>query len=220
MRASAGEGGGLSYVEIARPNAPPALPLVLVLHGRGASADDLAPLTTELGDGYRYVLPNGRLRLDFGPWVGYAWYEREAVEAHLPQSRAAVEALLGELWARTGLGPDRTALLGFSQGAALALNVGLHHPTRFAGVIAMSGTLHQDASLAAALPNAREQRVLIVHGTEDAVLPIERGRAARAALEAAGLRPEYHEFAMGHEVSRESLAAVGTFLHQVLPPGG
>jgi phospholipase/carboxylesterase len=220
MQASLGHGGGLSYVEIARPGAPPDLPLVVALHGRGASAEDLAPLAPELDDGgYRYIFPNGRLRLDFGPWVGYAWYEREAVAADLPLSRAAVEALLDELWARSGLGPAQTVLLGFSQGAVLTLDVGLRSSARFAGLVAMSGYLYEDATLPAALAAAREQRVLVVHGTADDVLPVHRGRTARATLEAAGLRPEYHEFSMGHEVTRESLAVVAAFLHTVLPRG-
>jgi phospholipase/carboxylesterase len=220
VHASLGQAGELSYVEVVRPDAPPNLPLVVALHGRGASAEDLAPLAPELDPtGYRFIFPNGRLRVDLGPWVGYAWYEREAVATDLPLSRAAVEALLADLWARTGLGPAQTVLLGFSQGAVMTLDVGLRSPTRFAGLVAMSGYLYEDDTLPPALAAARDQRVLVVHGTEDGTLPVTRGRAARATLEAAGLRPEYHEFAMGHEVTRESLAVVSAFLHAVLPPG-
>lgn len=220
MQASMGQGGGLSYMEIAPPNAPRDLPLVVTLHGRGASADDLAPLAPELdATHYRYVFPNGRLPVDLGGWMGFAWYDVGNQAADLPASRAAVQALLGDLWARSGLGPARTVLLGFSQGAVLTLDVGLRSAARFAGLVAMSGYLFEDAALPAALARARDQRVLIIHGVEDPVLPIDRGRAARQALEAAGLQPEYHEFPMGHEVSAASLAVVRTFVHAVLPPG-
>jgi phospholipase/carboxylesterase len=220
MQASMGQGGGLSYMEIAPPHAPRDLPLVVTLHGRGASADDLAPLAPELdATHYRYVFPNGRLPVDLGGWMGFAWYEIGNQATDVPASRAAVEALLADLWARSGLGPARTVLVGFSQGAVLTLDVGLRSAERFAGLVAMSGYLSEDASLPAALERARDQRVLIVHGVEDAVLPIDRGRAARQTLAAAGLQPEYHEFPMGHEVSAASLAAVRTFLHAVLPPG-
>jgi phospholipase/carboxylesterase len=220
MQASMGQGGGLSYMEIAPPHAPRDLPLVVTLHGRGASADDLAPLAPELdATHYRYVFPNGRLPVDLGGWMGFAWYEIGNQATDVPASRAAVEALFADLWARSGLGPARTVLVGFSQGAVLTLDVGLRSAERFAGLVAMSGYLFEDASLPAALERARDQRVLIVHGVEDAVLPIDRGRAARQTLAAAGLQPEYHEFPMGHEVSAASLAAVRTFLHAVLPPG-
>jgi phospholipase/carboxylesterase len=218
MPVSVGHGGGLSYLEIAPPDAPRDLPLVVTLHGRGASAEDLAPLAPELdGERYRFIFPNGRLRLDLGGWEGFAWYNVGEQAADLPASRVAVEALLRDLWARTGLGAARTVLLGFSQGAVLTLDVGLRSAERFAGLVAMSGYLYEDADLTAALARAQDQRVLIVHGTYDEVLTVDRGRAARQALEAAGLRPEYHEFPMGHEVTGASLAVVREFLHAVLP---
>jgi phospholipase/carboxylesterase len=221
MQASMSQAGGLSYMEIAPPHAPRDLPLVVTLHGRGASADDLAPLAPEIdATHYRYVFPNGRLPVDLGGWFGFAWYNVGQQEADLPLSRAAVEALLADLWARSGLGPAQTVLLGFSQGAVLTLDVGLRSAERFAGLVAMSGYLFEDAALPAALAHARDQRVLIVHGTHDPVLTVDRGRAAHQALEAAGLRPEYHEFPMGHEVSAASLAVVRDFVHAVLPPTG
>jgi len=219
VQISVGHGGGLDYLEIARPDAPRDLPLIVVLHGRGASAEDLAPIAGEIdGDDYRWIFPNARLRVDLGGWVGYAWYGFEQVARDLPASRAAVEALLDDLWRRSGLGPARTVLAGFSQGAVVTLDVGLRAAERFAGLVAMSGYLYEDAELTAALAGARDQRLLIVHGRDDMVLPVARARAARRALEAAGLAPVYHEFEMGHEVSGESLAVVAAFIHEVLPP--
>lgn len=220
MQVSVGTGGGLTYLEIAPPDAQEPLPLVVTMHGRGASAEDLAPLAGELPGSYRFIFPNAPHRLDLGGgWEGFAWYNLDAAEREIPASRALIEGLLGDLWARHGVGPARTVLLGFSQGAVMTLDVGLRAAVRFAGLVAMSGYLPDVDNLAALLPRAREQRVLVVHGTEDPVLPIERGRQIRLGLEAAGLQPRYHEFAMGHEVTRESLAVVGEFLAEVLPPG-
>ncbi|HEY7060329.1 MAG TPA: hypothetical protein VII06_02535 [Chloroflexota bacterium] len=220
MQGRMGEAGELRYLEVAPPDAPADLPLVVALHGRGASMDDLAPLAPELdATHYRYIFPNGRLPVDLGGWLGYAWYNVGQQAADVPGSRAAIEALLGELWARGGLGPAQTVLMGFSQGAVLTLDVGLRSAERFAGLVAMSGYLFEDTALPAALARARDQRILIVHGVHDPVLPIDRGRAARQALEAAGLQPEYHEFPIGHEVSAASLAVVRDFVHAVLPPG-
>jgi phospholipase/carboxylesterase len=220
VQINVGHGGGLDYLEIAPPDAPADLPVIVMLHGRGASAEDLAPIAGEIGgDGYRWIFPNGRLQVDLGGWIGFAWYGFEQAARDLPASRGAVEALLAETWARYGLGPGQTVLAGFSQGAVLTLDVGLRARERFAGLIAMSGYLYEDETLPAALAASRDQRVLIIHGSEDPMLPVTRGRAARATLEAAGLQPAYHEFPMGHEVSGESLAVVEAFLHEVLPPG-
>src|SRR3954454_8426635 len=185
MQASMSQAGGLSYMEIVPPDAPSHLPLVVTLHGRGASADDLAPLAPEIdATHYRYVFPNGRLPVDLGGWFGFAWYNIGNQAADVPASRAAIEALLADLWARSGLGPSQTVLLGFSQGAVLTLDVGLRSAERFAGLVAMSAYPSEDAALPVALAQTRGQRVLIVHGVDAPVLTIDRGRAARQALEA------------------------------------
>ena len=217
MQVGVGTGGGLSYLEVRPEQASENLPLVVALHGRGASAEDLAPLAGEVGAAYRWIFPNARLRLSFDGWEGYAWYDLEAPERDIPASRKAIEALLGDLWVRHGQGPTRTVLLGFSQGAVLAFDVGLRAAARFAGLVAMSGYLAEIDDIAAAARAARDQRLLVIHGLEDPILPIARGRAARHFLETAGLQPAYHELAMGHEVTRESLALVERFLADVLP---
>lgn len=74
-----------------------------------------------------------------------------------------------------------------------------------------------DAMLARA--RDRKQPVLLVHGTHDTRMSVEEARDSRDRLEAAGVRPEYQEFPMDHEVTPDSLAAVRTFVQRVLPPG-
>jgi len=84
--------------------------------------------------------------------------------------------------------------------------------------VVMSGHLPAEELLLPVLPKAAGRQVLMVHGTEDATLPIERGRHARAVLEEAGLKPEYFEFPMGHEITQESLNTVRDYVHRVVPP--
>lgn len=212
MQWSVGMGGGLTYLEGAPPDAPPDLPLVVALHGRGASAEDLAPLAQAIEAPWRWVFPNARLPLDLGGWEGYAWYDLDAPERDIPPSRRAIEGLLGDLWARLGVGPARTALLGFSQGGVLTLDVGLRAAVRFAGLVVLSGYLAAVDGIEAAVHRAAHQRLLIVHGTEDPVVPVGRARATYEQLVAAGLAPEYHELEMGHEVTGDVLGLVARFL--------
>jgi len=212
VQLSAGMGGGLTYLEVAPPDAPADLPLVVALHGRGASAEDLAPLAQAIAAPWRWVFPNARLPLDVGGWEGYAWYDLAAPERDIPPSRRAIEGLLGDLWARLGVGPARTALLGFSQGGVMTLDVGLRAAMRFAGLVVLSGYLALVDGIEAALPRATHQRLLIIHGTEDPIVPVGRARATHQQLVAAGLAPEYHELEMGHEVTSEVLALVARFL--------
>jgi phospholipase/carboxylesterase len=216
-----GEAGGLYYLELAPATARRDLPLVVGLHGRGAAAEDLGGLAAQLDDEhYRYVLFYGPLVLYMGDGIRYAWYERERAEETVPAARARVSAALRELWSRHDVAPGRTALFGFSQGGVMTLEVGLHLDERLAGLVCMSGRLYPTDGLEAALRRARDrdQAVLLIHGTRDARMPVEEARDTRARLAAAGLRPEYQEFPMEHEVTPESLAAVRAFVQHVLPP--
>jgi phospholipase/carboxylesterase len=214
-----GEAGGLNYLELAPTGAARDLPLVVGLHGRGAAAEDLGGLVADLDDQhYRYVLFYAPLVLYMGDGIRYAWYNGGVPGEDVPDARARVTGALRELWARHGVLPARSVLFGFSQGGAMTLDVGLHLPDRLAGLVCMSGRLYQADDLDEVLARARsrEQALLIVHGTRDSRLKVEEARAARDRLEAAGLRPEFQEFPMDHEVTPDSLAAVRTFVHRVL----
>jgi phospholipase/carboxylesterase len=221
MELQRGEAGGLYYLELAPPNAPGNLPLVVGMHGRGAAAEDLGGLAAQIDEQrYRYVLLYGPQVLYLGDGIRYAWYDRERADETVPAARSRVTAALRELWRRHDGAPGRTALFGFSQGGVMTLDVGLHLDERLAGLVCMSGRLFsmpdQDAVLARA--REREQAVLLVHGTHDSRMSVQEAQQTRATLEAAGLRPEYQEFPMDHEVTADSLAAVRAFIQRVLPP--
>jgi phospholipase/carboxylesterase len=216
-----GEAGGLYYLELAPPDARRDLPLVVGLHGRGAAAEDLGGLAAQLDDEhYRYALFYGPLVLYMGDGIRYAWYDRERAEQTVPAARSRLTVALRELWSRHSVSPARTALFGFSQGGVMTLDVGLHLDERLAGLVCMSGRLYPADDVDASLTRARDrdQAVLIVHGTRDSRMAVQEARETRARLEAAGVRPAYHEFPMDHEVTADSLAAVRDFVQLVLPP--
>ncbi len=205
---------GLSYIEVAAAGLPAAAPLVIGLHGRGSSADDLAGLAPAFDPGWRYVLPQAPRRLDFGAaGAGWSWYE--PIPADVARMTAACATLGGFLAAtheRLGVPPGRAALIGFSQGAVMTLDSGLRAAVPYAALVAMSGYLAESDELPSVIAAARHQPILIVHGTEDRVLAVTLARRARQLLEANGLTPEYQEFAMAHEIGEASVAAVLTFL--------
>lgn len=221
MKAFWGDAGGLRYLEIDPEDPGSELPLIVAIHGRGADATDLAALSFEIDPGcYRWVLPQGPRPVFLAPGaVGWAWYELGETQSEtVLSSRALLAACLDEILERISVPRDETVLMGFSQGAVMALHVGLASPEPFAAVIAMSGHLPAADALEPLLPQRRERQVLVVHGTMDPVLPIERGRRVRDILQAAGLQLEYHEFPMGHQITPESLATVREHIHRVLPP--
>src|ERR1700730_14942970 len=127
--------------------ARPAAAAMVMLHGRGARAEDILALAAELGHpGFAYLAPQA---------AGSSWYPYsflaplEQNEPWLSSALARVAEILGELEAG-GIAAERTVLLGFSQGACLALELARRQPRRFGGVIGLSGgligaTLDRDA---------------------------------------------------------------------------
>ncbi|MCC7106288.1 MAG: hypothetical protein IT307_14195 [Chloroflexi bacterium] len=211
---------GLDCLELSPEGETSHLPIVVGIHGRGSNAEDLAGLAPMLAEGYRFVFPNGPLKVDLGVWgTGYAWYGLGQHQAgDIAASRELLFGLVEALEAQHGVPRQQMVVLGFSQGAVMALELGLRSPEPFAGTVAMSGYLFAPETLGPSLRSALDRKVLLLHGTYDDVLSIDGARLARDVLEAAGLAPEYHEFPMGHHVSQESLAAVREFLERVLPP--
>ncbi|HUO84204.1 MAG TPA: alpha/beta fold hydrolase [Thermoanaerobaculia bacterium] len=196
-----------------------AMPLVVILHGRGADSQDLAGLAPELesDSGYRFIFPDAPRPFYAAPGIhfGYTWFDGWPPEAgSIRPSRERLDQFLDELHQRYGAGDRATALCGFSQGGMMALDVGLRRPKPLAAIICLSGGL-SGVDLPETLER-RDQAVLIVHGTLDDMLPVSLGRAARDILEARGLQPEYHELEIGHQISGEEIGMVAAFLHRHL----
>jgi phospholipase/carboxylesterase len=196
-----------------RPASEPA-PLVIVMHGRGADANDLADIAPMIdgGFGYRFVFPNAPNRWEAAPGMtfGYSWFDGLPPDA---KSLAAARKRLGEFidaaLKRFPTPPGKLVLCGFSQGAFMALDCGLRRDD-VAGIVAMSGAL--DERDLPDLSAQKSQRVLIVHGTYDEMINVNMARRARRILEQNGLEPDYHEFEMGHQVTPESMAVVAAFI--------
>ena len=191
------------------------MPLVIVMHGRGADANDLADIAPAIDRvGARFVFPNAPKPFEpyRGMTFGFTWFDGWP-PAHdtIDDSRQLILKFIDEIVARYPTPRGKLILAGFSQGALMALDVGFRTQQPLAGIVVMSGALYEDE-----LPNLRALPVLIVHGTDDEVIPVMGARRARRVLEDHGLSPEYHEFAMGHWVTDESLRVVANFIERCL----
>ena len=198
---------------------------VLLLHGLGANADDLAPLVPYLAlPGLRFVLPNAPERavtINGGYWMP-AWYDIERLgeaggenDQHVLDASAAVTALVARE-AERGIEASRVVLAGFSQGGALALHAGTRSPDALLGIVVLSGyevrarTRQEESGANGTTP------ILFCHGREDPTVPMERGRAAYEAH--AGPGRTWHEFAMGHEICEAEIALLREWLAERLGP--
>lgn len=192
------------------------LPLVVMIHGRGADMNDLADLAPLLdtAGGIRFVFPNAPRPFEAGPGMtfGWTWFDGWPPEdSSVSKSRATLLEFIDELLERYPT--SKLVISGFSQGAMMSLDAGLRVKGKLAGIVAMSGGLYEhnlDLTKAPRVP------ILIAHGAMDDVVPVMYARRARMTLEGAGFDVEYHEYPMAHQVVMEEIAVVKDFLSRVL----
>lgn len=204
----------LSLRYLVSPVTDAELPLVLMLHGRGADMHDLADLADLLAEPgtCRFVFANAPRPFEPYPGMAYGWTWFDGWPPELASVKASRELLLQFIGEVTQRYPtSKRIMAGFSQGAMMSLDVGLR--TDAAGIIAMSGGLYEpdlpDLAAKKGLP------VLIAHGIYDDVVPVAYARRARHVLEEAGLDVEYHEYPMQHNVAQEEVAVVREFIRRV-----
>jgi len=225
MDAESFEGRALSYVLVRPDNYVPGAgwPLVVLLHGFGASMYDLAGLSPSIDEtGYVYAFPNAPLSVPYGGGqVGYSWLEREGVvppQPGSPEIEERLDSFMAEVKQQTGVQNGEILLGGFSQGGGLTLRYGLPRANTFTGLAVLSGFARDLDALENRLPPQRSQPVFVAHGRQDSMIPIERGRDTRTWLEKQGYAPEYHEYDMAHEITAAVLRDLVPWLKATLPP--
>ena len=202
---------------------------VVWLHGLGADGHDFESLVPELrlpeSLAVRFVLPHAEVRpvTINGGHPMRAWYDILALDRSMPQdaqgireSAAQVRALIAREKDR-GVSEDHVVLAGFSQGGAIALYEGLRHPSRLAGIVALSSYLPLAESLAAeAHPASAAVPIFLAHGTLDPTVPFAMGDATRRLLHERGHDALWKTYPMGHSLCLEEIEDIRTFLLRVL----
>ena len=196
-------------------------PTVIALHGWGASALDLLGLAPLLHGGRALVLcPEGPVEVPIGRGlVGHGWFPLVPGEPPDPEELRKGAAALRELFAvareRYPIDPERVVLLGFSQGGAMAYEWALSEPESVAGLIALSTWLPEPlADAVGRRPGQENLPVLVLHGTEDTMVPVDRARASRERLRDFGVQLMYRELTMAHEISGEALRLIARWLDE------
>ncbi|MGL5032514.1 MAG: alpha/beta hydrolase [Microcystaceae cyanobacterium] len=203
----------LTAIAVPPKNGLPPQHLLILLHGWGADASDLVPLADWLAlPTYQCLFPNAPfLQSQLGD--GRAWYDLQTQDFKgLAEARQQLSDWLLGLELETGVPLERTILAGFSQGAAMTLDVGLNMP--LAGLGCLSGYLHfQPSGYGKDLPP-----IFMAHGLQDQVVPVQAAQQARNQLQALGAKIEYHELGMGHEIPQLVLQWLKTFIENHTVP--
>ena len=190
---------------------------LVLLHGYGADEHDLLPIAHELDPRLRAVSLQGPISLGgrARAWFNLAMGPR-GLSFDEEEVRGGVEAAV-EAVAAIAKDSPRPILLGFSQGAGMALSVALRRPELCAAVLSLSGVLRAlDAKDLAPAASLRGFPVFAAHGTQDPVVPIALGRAIREELLRHEIALEWHEYPMGHTILPEELSHARTWLSRHL----
>lgn len=196
--------------------------VVVLLHGYGSNGADLiglAPYWRNHLPDTLFIAPNAPQPCPGAPG-GRQWWPLTSLS---PQARAegvrlsapAMHAFLDDLLDRYGLGADRLALVGFSQGTMMSLHVGPRRKEAIAGIVGYSGMLADPEALATEV--VTKPPVLLIHGDADQVLPVDCLPDAQDKLAALGfavqsdVRP-----GLGHSVDEVGLKLGREFLRERL----
>ncbi len=188
-------------------------PLLVLLHGSGSDEKDLMALRPYIDPKWAMV----SIRAPFPQGAGFRWYALESVHSpdrdEMDRSFLALRGWFEQLTSRfPRVSPRATVIGGFSQGAAMALALGLFEPqVQAAGILVLSGylpNLPQSASTWQKVP------VFWGHGSQDTVLPYVEAEKGRQRLLEEGLAVDFHSYEMGHEVVEEELSDAVSWLKQ------
>lgn len=191
--------------------------LVVFLHGVGADGNDLielAPVFAEMLPDADFLSPDAPFPYDMAPmgrqWFSLADRSPEALYAGVSGAAPLLDAYLDRELGARGLGPDRLALVGFSQGTMMALHVGLRRPAP-AAILGYSGLLIAPEILPGDI-RARPP-VLLVHGEEDDVVPFAFQDLAVQALALVGITASrLSRPGLGHGIDEIGLEAGRRFV--------
>ena len=192
------------------------------MHGLGDSKDGWKPVADYLA------------RPDIG-WIfvqapdvyydGWSWFDLRLPDPYpdlttVRRSRGLLRELLDRLEQHHHISCEQIVLMGFSQGCLMALEVGLTHPRRFAGIIGISGWIADlDGYPATFGAAADQQHLLMTHGVSDPVIPIHVTRPQVKRLQGLGLDLEWREFDKAHGLDpAHEIPLLRTFLADCFDP--
>jgi len=194
-------------------------PVVFILHGLGANADNLFPLIAAMNLlPCRYVLPDGPMTVGDH---AYAWYDLKTQNREdMVHSRDYLFGLM-DRFSTEGEKPGHARpiiLMGFSQGGVMSLEAGLNYKGKVEAIVSMSGYIWYPSQTLGRPLAPLNIPILMVHGTNDPIVTEDWTQKTLKALKKAGYKPVFKEFPMAHQITKDSIAEVARFLKKVVEP--
>jgi len=189
-------------------------PLILMLHGWTGDENAMWVFASSMPEGAVLLAPRG---LFSAPLGGYSWHPHKThswpgLDDFLP----AVEALMAVIIPKNFPFADlsQISLVGFSQGAALAYSLALMQPPRLGKLVGLSGFLPEGVTHLVQNQILLGKSIFIAHGTQDALVPVEKARQAVKQLQQAGALVNYCEHNVGHKLNAACFRSMRSFFEQ------
>lgn len=192
----------------------PHVPLVVVLHGRGADEHDLLPVIERLPPRFAYVSLRALVDVDGG---GFTWFENRGIARPIGKSlRASVTTLRAWLDACAPPAARRPCyLVGFSAGMMMAGALLLSDPARFAGAVLLSGALPLESGIAAEPGRFQGRPIFYARGSLDDVIPPDLVQRSEAYLrDRSGAELTVRQYAHGHAITLPEIRDIAAWLDE------
>ena len=191
---------------------------IFFLHGYGSNMQDLDGLSHQFDGSWTSISLQASIPVQFNGW---AWadldYNNLGILPKPEQMRNHRKAVIESIdicISKLNIDATRIHLLGFSQGAALAMYCGLIFPKKFCSVVSVCGFLPMDQIKEKIETNlVRHLNVLMVNGRQDSIVPLSLAKSTRDGIKSLGMKPDYKEYNMEHSISYDCLRDILTWLN-------
>lgn len=195
-------------------------PLLILLHGYGSNEQDLFSFAEELPKELLIVSAQAPYKMGHG---GYAWYAINFDNVNgkfsdLKQAKISIDKIavfIDEIKEKYNTNPEKTFLLGFSQGSILSYSLSFFYPNKVNNIIALSGYINTEL-LPTKIPTTIKTEYYCSHGSVDQVLPIEWARKSKPFLDNLGLQNSYTEYPVGHGVAPQNFYSFKSWIEERL----
>jgi len=191
-------------------------PCLLMFHGFGANEYDLLGLSSSIAPQYNVFSFRAPINLGSNQ---FAWFNLEAgaggIEYDLEELDESIE-LVNEAvdFVPTILSysPPETSVLGFSQGGGMALATGISRDSEIRKIVVASCLWPDGLEDIVDAEQIQKVKILLIHGINDAMIPIFEARKNQQKLEQLGARVDFYQFNMSHEIGIEATGVIRSFL--------
>jgi len=184
--------------------------LLLMLHGYGSNEEDLFSFANELPEELLIISARAPLSLGYG---SYAWYHiylnaEQSKSSDIPQaiqSRELVANLVDELQVKYHFNPEKSMIMGFSQGAILSYAVALSYPEKIKNILALSSYINPEMiTISSDTLTLQKLDFFCSHGSVDTVIPVEWARKSIEYLKLNKITYIYREYPTGHGITPQN----------------